>query len=534
MGNGEIISDYEFIVVGGGIAGLSFAIRLKQINPELSVCVIEKGATIGSHLLSGAVLETKALDELITDWRSIKSFADILNIPAKNHSLRFLTKKKSWYFPLPPQMNSGKDSFVISICRFAKALAEYAENLGVDLFTGFSAYKALFNENSDTVTGVKAKGEGGIKASIIGKYTIIAEGCHGSIAKQLIEKFDLRSNSSPQTYGLGIKEVWEIKPENHNPGKVSHFIGYPYSADTYGGAFLYHMNDNLISIGTVIGLDYKNPYISPFHEMQRFKLHPDIRTILDGGKRIAYGAKTLTEGGWQSLPKLIFNGGLIIGDSAGFLNVPKIKGIHTAMKSAMIAAEAVSENNSTEKHQNLCIEYPEKLQKSWLWKELKSVRNIRPAFRYGLWIGLVNAGFETVTFGLAPWTLPNKSDHESIKKASDFKPISYPEADSVLTFDILSSIYLSNITHEHEQENHLILKNPDIPITKNLPDYDEPAQRYCPAQVYEVITDEKGKKKFRINSENCIHCKTCDIKDPSQNIEWKNPWGGSGPSYSEM
>ncbi len=535
---------YDVIIVGGGPAGLSCAIRLKQIaqenDKEISVCIIEKGAEIGSHILSGAVFETKALDELIADWKEKDA---PVKVKAKKDSFLLLTKDKSYKLPTPPQMkNHG--NYIISLGNLCRWLAQQAEQLGVEIYPGFAAAEILYNEDG-SVKGV-ATGDMGIDKNgnktemfeagveLHAKQTIFAEGCHGSLTKELINKFNLRKDSSPQTYGLGIKEIWEIAPEKHEEGNIIHTIGWPMDNKTYGGSWIYHMEDNMVSIGFVVGLDYKNPYLSPFNEMQKFKTHPEIKKLLDGGKRIAYGARTLVEGGIQSLPKLSFPGGILIGDCAGFLNVPKIKGNHTAMKSGMIAAETIYEllNNDIEKN-NECYKYKEELEKSWIYKELYKSRNIRPAFRKGLFIGLVNAAFQTLGGWLLPITFKNHDDYKQLEPASKHKEIEYPKPDNILTFDRLSSVYLTGTNHAENQLSHLKLKDSSIPIEKNLPKYDEPAQRYCPAAVYEIVEENKN-KIFKINSQNCIHCKCCDIKDPSQNINWTVPQGGEGPNYPNM
>jgi len=537
---------YDVIIVGGGPAGLSTAIRLKQLcqetGTELSVCILEKGSEIGAHLLSGAVFETRALDELIPDW---KEKGAPLTCEAKKDNFLLMTKTGAIGLHNPPQMNNH-GNYIISLGALGRWLGEQAEALGVEIFPGFAAAEVLYNTEG-SVIGV-ATGDMGINKEgekteafepgmeLHARQTIFTEGCHGSLTKELIEKFDLRANSDPQTYGLGIKEVWEIKPENHEQGKITHSIGWPMDNKTYGGSWIYHMEDNQISIGYVIGLDYENPYLSPYEEMQRFKTHPVVSKLLEGGKRISYGARALVEGGFQSLPKLTFPGGALAGDSAGFLNVPKIKGNHAAIKSGMIAAESIftcMNLPETPQHGWECSRYKANFDASWLHKELYKVRNIRPAFRWGLWAGMAHAAFQTFGGWMLPYTLKNHSDHDQLKKADQSKPIDYPKPDGILTFDRLTSVQLTNTYHEEDQPSHLILKNPSVPIDHNLPHYAEPAQRYCPAAVYEII-EEQGQKKFQINAQNCIHCKTCDIKDPSQNINWTVPHGGGGPNYGSM
>ncbi|MBP9694089.1 MAG: electron transfer flavoprotein-ubiquinone oxidoreductase [Alphaproteobacteria bacterium] len=538
---------FDVLIVGGGPSGLSAAIQLKKLakahNKDLSVCLIEKAAEIGGHLLSGAVFEPRALDELMPDW---KEKGAPLTCPVTEDHFGFMTKDKIFSLPNPPQMHN-KGNYIISLCQLAKFLASEAESLGVEIYPGFAGAEVLYNE-SNQVIGV-ATGDMGINkqgektahfqpgVELQAKQTIFAEGCRGSLTKILFEKFKLRQNCDPQTYAIGLKEVWEINPKNHVLGKVSHTIGWPLDSKTYGGSFIYHMENNRISFGFVIGLDYENPYLSPFDEMQRFKLHPAIAPLLEGGKRLAYGARALSEGGLQSLPKLTFPGGVLVGDTAGFLNVPKIKGNHTAMKSGMLAAEAVFEHlsNETNTARNEALTYETKFKESWLYDELYRERNIRPAFDKGLWVGLAYAALDTyILRGRAPWTFKNHADHTCLRPADEFKPIAYPKPDGKLTFDKLSSVFISGTNHEEDQPCHLQLKDPDDPITINLPLYDAPEQRYCPAGVYEIVTEADGKKRLQINAQNCVHCKTCDIKDPMQNINWTVPQGGGGPNYTIM
>lgn len=536
---------FDVVIVGAGPAGLSCAIRMKQLAAEndhdITICVLEKGSEVGAHLLSGAVFETRALDELIPDW---KDKGAPLSVQAKKDQFLFLSETKATKMPNPPQMNNH-GNYIISLGNLCRWLAEQAEALGVEIFPGFAASEVLYNKDMQVV-GVATIDRGidkdGNKTDAFepgyelhARQTVFAEGCHGSLSKTLIDFFDLRANSDPQTYALGIKEIWEIDPAKHEEGSITHTIGWPMDKNTYGGSWIYHMENNQISIGFVTALDYQNPYLSPYEEMQRFKTHPAIKPLLEGGRRVAYGAKTLVEGGFQSLPKQTFPGGMLIGDSAGFLNVPKIKGNHTAMKSGMIAAEALYKMVSAHSGWGLeCPEHSKLLQNSWLWKELKAVRNIRPGFQRGLWFGLVNAAWETITMGLSPWTLSNHADYAQMGKAKDHIKIEYPKPDGVITFDRLTNVSFSNTNHEEGQRAHLHLNNPSIPVDVNLKEYDGPSQRYCPAGVYEFVSGEDGAPKFQINAQNCVHCKTCDIKDPQQNITWTVPYGGDGPNYPNM
>ncbi len=542
--------NFDVVIVGAGPSGLTMGIRLAQLaqeqERELTICILEKGAEVGAHILSGAVLEPRSLNELIPDW---KEKGAPVTVAVKSDQFKYLTEKGAISMPTPPQMHND-GNYIISLGNLCRWLAEQAEELGVEIFPGFAAAEVLYDD-SGAVRGV-ATGDMGIGkdgeptdnyepgVELIGRQTIFAEGCRGSLTGELFEKFDLRDGVDPQTYGIGIKEIWEVRPEVHDEGATLHTIGWPLKSDTYGGSFLYHNENNQVAVGFVIGLDYENPYLSPFQEFQRFKNHPEIRKIFEGGKRISYGARAISEGGLQSLPKLTFPGGLLIGDTAGFLNVPKIKGTHTAMKSAMLAAEAVIEMlpvEFDEENPGPALEataYPEKFKQSWLYTELNKVRNIRPGFRKGLWLGLANAALESYLFrGAAPWTMGHHADHEQIGDKRNYTPIEYPKPDGEVTFDRNSSVYLSGVYHEDNQPAHLRLRDDSVPIVLNLEKYDAPEQRYCPAGVYEII-EQDGQPALQINAQNCVHCKTCDIKDPSQNIHWTVPEGGGGPSYPNM
>ncbi|MEK6747541.1 MAG: electron transfer flavoprotein-ubiquinone oxidoreductase [Pseudomonadota bacterium] len=530
--------EYDVVIVGAGAAGLSAAIRLKQVSPEISVCVLEKGSEVGAHIISGCVLEPRALNELIPDW---KEKGAPLNTSVTSDKFLFLTRNKALPLPTPPSMNNH-GNYIISLGNFCKWLAVQAENLGVQIFSGFPAAELLMENDrvAGVITGEFGIGKDGNKKSsyqagvtIKGKYTLFAEGCRGSLSQKLMEKFNLRAESSPQTYGIGIKEIWEVLPEKHKTGSVIHSVGWPMLLETYGGSFLYHMDNNKVAVGFVVGLDYKNPYIDPFSEFQRFKTHPAISSVFAGGRRISYGARALNEGGLQSIPKLTFSGGALIGDAAGFLNVPKIKGTHTSMKSAMLAAEALA--SALAGGGDIAFDgYTKALKESWVYEELYKVRNIRPAFRFGLLAGLLYAALDTyILRGKAPWTFKNHADHKQLCEAKFYRKIAYPKPDGKISFDKLSSVFLSSTNHEEDQPSHLTLKDNNVPVNINLALYAAPEQRYCPAGVYEII-EEAGAPKLQINAQNCVHCKTCDIKDPTQNIVWKTPEGGGGPNYSGM
>lgn len=533
---------YDVVIVGAGPAGLSTAIKLKQLNSELSVCLLEKSAEVGAHILSGNVFETKALDELIPNWRELDA---PINTKVKSEEFLFLTKEKSFKVPnfLLPQSLQNHNNYIISLSNLCKWLGEFAENLGVEIFPGFAASKLIFNENGE-VSGVQT-GDMGLDKdgkpkdnfepgiNIKGKVTVLSEGCRGHLGKEVIKKFNLETNNkSPQQYGIGFKEIWEINSENHQLGKIMHSVGWPLENDTYGGSFCYNAENNQLFLGYVIGLDYKNPYLSPYDEFQQFKTHPEIKKLLTGGKRISYGARALIEGGIQSLPQMHMPGALLIGCDAGTLNMPKIKGSHTAMKSGIIAAQVIDKHIND--GENLSI-YEKEFKNSWLYEELHQARNVKPSFKWGLIPAMIFTGIDQKIFaGKLPLTLQHDhADHESLELAKNSKKIEYPKYDNQFTFDKPSSVYLSGTNHAENQPCHLLLKDSELTTTYTLEQYDEPAQRYCPAGVYEVeLNPETNKQYLKINSQNCIHCKTCDIKEPSQNIDWVAPEGGGGPMYS--
>jgi len=538
--------DYDVVIVGAGPAGLACAIRLKQLaaqsGRDLAVCVLEKGSEVGAHILSGAVMEPRALDELLPDWKALGA---PLNTPVVEDRFLYLTAARAIRLPTPPQMHN-ESNYIVSLGNVARWLAQQAEGLGVEVFAGFAAAEVLYAEDgavAGVATGDMGIGKDGARTAnftpgveIYGRATVFAEGVRGSLAKTLFERFDLRKSASPQTFGLGIKELWEVEPAKHQPGHVVHTIGWPLDWETYGGSFLYHLENNQVAVGYVVGLDYKNPYLSPFEEFQRFKTHPKIRDLFEGGRRIAYGARAINEGGLQAIPELVFPGGALIGCSAGFLNVPKIKGSHTAMKSGMVCAEALFEALAGEGRIGTLDAYPAALKKSWVYEELAAVRNIRPAFAKGLAVGLAYAALDSyVLRGRAPWTFKHHPDNESLRPAAASTPIDYPKPDGKISFDRLSSVFLSNTNHEENQPAHLTLKDASVPVAYNLARYDAPEQRYCPAGVYEIVRDGSGANpRLQINAQNCVHCKTCDIKDPTQNINWVVPEGGGGPNYPNM
>ncbi len=529
---------FDAVIVGAGPAGLAAAIRLKQRAPEAAVCVVEKGGEVGAHILSGAVVEPRALAELFPDWRDRGA---PLDTPATEDRFFYMTETRAFRLPTPPQMhNTG--NYIVSLGDVVRWLGREAEALGVEIYPGFAAADLLIEDGrvAGVATGDMGIGKDGAPGpnfqrgmELRAPYTLLAEGCRGSLSKQAIARFGLRAGAQEQTFAIGIKELWEIPAAGHRPGLIEHSIGWPLRADTYGGSFLYHFGNNLVSYGFVVGLDYSNPWLSPFEEMQRFKTHPAVRGHFAGGRRISYGARALNEGGFQSIPRLVFPGGALIGDSAGFVNVPKIKGSHTAMKTGMLAAEAVADALAAARPA-LIEAYPAALRESWVWEELRAVRNIRPGFaRLGLWGGLVNAALETyVTRGASPWTLRHPhADNETLRPAADAPRIAYPKPDGVVSFDRLSSVFISNTNHEENQPAHLRLADPAVAVATNLARYGGPEARYCPAGVYEFVGVEEGAPRLQINAQNCVHCKTCDIKDPTGNITWTVPEGGGGPAY---
>ena len=539
--------EYDVVIVGAGPAGLANAIKLKQLNPDLNVCVVEKASEVGAHILSGNVFETKALDELLPDWKNMEG-CPIKTKVVKEKFLFLLSEKSSFSWPawLLPPVQHNKGNYIISLANLCRWLGQTAENLGVEIYPGFAASEVLFNDDN-SVKGIATNDMGidingqkkdtyepGIE--LHAKVTVFAEGCRGHLGKQLIKKYELDKDSDPQQYGIGLKEIWEVPEANHDEGLILHSAGWPLDNNTYGGSFVYHASNNQIYMGYVVGLDYKNPYLSPYEEFQRFKTHPRIKKMIDGGKRISYGARALIEGGIQSLPKMFMPGALLIGCDAGTLNMPKIKGSHTAMKSGIIGAEAIDEylKDDLSSLEN----YEKKFMDSWAYKELHAARNVKPFItKFGLLIGTILTGIDQILFrGKLPFTLNHShADHETLMPASESKKIEYPKPDGKITFDRASSVFLTGTYHAENQPVHLVLEDKELPITYTLEKFDEPAQRYCPAGVYEIHKDDDGSNpKFVINSQNCIHCKTCDIKEPSQNINWVTPEGSGGPKYSNM
>jgi electron-transferring-flavoprotein dehydrogenase len=542
--------EYDAVIVGGGPAGLACAIRLKQLaaekGREVSVCVLEKGSEIGAHILSGAVMDPRALAELFPDW---KEKGAPLNAPVSEDRFLFLTESSSFRTPnfLLPACFKNHGNYVVSLGNVCRWLGQQAEALGVEIFPGFAAAEVLLDEAGKVkgvATGDMGIGRDGEKTDawqpgmeLIAKYSFFAEGCRGQLGKQLEAKFRLREGVDPQLYAIGLKELWDIDPAKHKSGLVVHTAGWPLESDTYGGSFLYHLENHQVAVGFVVGLGYDNPYLSPYEEFQRYKTHPAIRGYFEGGKRVAYGARAITAGGLQSLPKLTFPGGCLIGDDAGFLNASRIKGSHAAIKTGMLAAEAAFDALGAGRARDELGAYPEAFRQSWLFDELYRARNFKPWMAKGLYTGSVMFGIDQMVFGgKAPWTLRHRhADHETLKQKTEATPIAYPKPDGVLTFDRLTSVSFSNTNHGEDQPVHLTLRDPAVPITVNLELYDAPEQRYCPAGVYEIVRDDGGANpRLQINAQNCVHCKTCDIKDPTQNIVWVAPEGGGGPNYPNM
>jgi electron-transferring-flavoprotein dehydrogenase len=541
--------EYDVVVVGGGPAGLSAAIKLKQLaaekGQEVSVCLLEKGGELGAHILSGAIMDPRALTELIPNWKELKA---PLNTEVTQDRILFLTETKAIKTPnfMVPACFENHGNYIVSLGNVVRWLGQQAEALGVDIFPGFPAAEILYNENGSVKgvatgnLGVKRDGEPGpdfqLGMELHAKYTLFAEGARGHLGKQLMVKYDLNKGKDPQSYGIGIKELWEIDPAKHQAGLVVHTTGWPLDSKTYGGSFLYHMENNQVMVGYVVGLNYENPYMSPYEEFQRYKTHPEIRTFFEGAKRISYGARAITAGGLQSLPKLVFPGGALIGCDAGFLNMSRIKGSHTAIKSGMLAAEAAFDAIAGQRQHDELSAYPVGFEASWMHEELHVARNVKPWLSKGLYLGSIMTGIDQIVLrGKAPWTLHHShADHECLKPAAQCQPIVYPKPDGKITFDKLSSVFISNTNHAEDQPVHLTLKDAGVPVGVNLALYAGPEARYCPAGVYEYVKADDGADRLQINAQNCVHCKTCDIKDPTQNIVWITPEGGGGPNYPNM
>jgi len=553
--------EFDVVIVGAGPSGLAAAIRLKQLaasgGKELSVCVLEKGSEPGAHILSGAIIDPRALNELLPDW---KTQGAPIETPVTEDRFVVLTRERSYRIPewALPRLMSNHGMYIVSLGNVCRWLAQQAEALGVEIYPGFAGAEVLYTDGG-VVRGV-ATGDVGVARDgshksdyqpgmeLVAKYTLFAEGCRGSLSQELMQRFNLRDGVDPQKYGIGIKELWQVAPDKHRKGLVLHSQGWPLDSRTGGGSFLYHYGDGLVSVGFVVHLNYENPYLSPYDEFQRFKTHPAIRGTFEGGKRISYGARAINEGGLQSVPKLAFPGGALIGCAAGFVNLPRIKGSHNAMKTGMLGAEAAFAAIATGRQHDELTAYADAFRQSWVYEDLYKVRNVKPGLNWGMWAGTIHGGIhmwlnDLGLGSLVPWTLRHdKPDSASLKPAAEMPKIEYPKYDGVLTFDKLSSVFVSNTSHEEDQPVHLKLRNPEIPVTINLARYDGPEQRYCPAGVYEFVDAEGSAsasaagpaKRLQINAANCVHCKTCDIKDPLQNIQWVTPEGGGGPNYPGM